>query len=123
MSLDYLERAFVELISRLIGFEELGNDDAFTAKALEFRLQHSGTLAKALSWTSWSLADWSGVLPLGPLNLSNALPTALTKKKNDSEDDGDSDEERWGGKSGSRKGKTGIRNGFRTTRYDDDDDE
>jgi hypothetical protein len=68
-------------------------------------------------------AKHAGVLPTGALNLSNALPTALTKKKAKKDDDGDSDEERWGGKSGSRKGKTGIRNGFQTTRYDDDDDE
>jgi hypothetical protein len=27
---------------RLIGFEEFGNSDVFTAKALEFRLQISG---------------------------------------------------------------------------------
>jgi hypothetical protein len=32
----------IQLSIRLIGFEELGNNDAFTAKALEFRLQHSG---------------------------------------------------------------------------------
>jgi hypothetical protein len=48
--------------------------------------------------------------------------TRKTGPKKDKYDD-DSDEERWGGKTGSRTGKMGIRNGFRTTRYDDDDDE
>jgi hypothetical protein len=31
-----------EADNRLIGFEEFGNSDVFTAKALEFRLQISG---------------------------------------------------------------------------------
>lgn len=50
----------------------------------------------------------------------------MTRKPGTKKDkyDDDSDEERWGGKTGgARSGKTGIRNGFRTTRYDDDDDE
>jgi hypothetical protein len=69
-------------------------------------------------------ADTIGVLPSGDLSLSNALPTAMTRKttKKDKYDD-DSDEERWSGKTGARTGKMGIRNGFRTTRYDADDDE
>ncbi len=29
---------------RLVGFEELGNSDAFATKSLEFRLQHAGVL-------------------------------------------------------------------------------
>jgi len=69
--------------------------------------------------------DITGVLPSGDLSLSNALPNAMTRKpanKKDKHDD-DSDEERWNGKTGARSGKTGIRNGFKTTRYDDDDDE
>lgn len=105
---------------RLIGFEDLGNNDAFTAKALEFRLQHSGMPHLQ---RSERLADGSGVLPSGDLSLSNALPTAMTRKKAVDKDDDDSDEERWNGKTGSRKGKTGIRNGFTTKiRYDDDDE-
>jgi hypothetical protein len=32
---------------RLIGFEEFGNSDVFTAKALEFRLQISGMSSAA----------------------------------------------------------------------------
>jgi hypothetical protein len=104
---------------RLIGFEDLGNNDAFTAKALEFRLQHSGMSHPFQQ----SLADGSGVLPSGDLSLSNALPTAMTRKKAVDKDDNDSDEERWNGKTGQRKGKTGIRNGFTTKiRYDDDDE-
>jgi hypothetical protein len=47
--------------------------------------------------------------------------TRKTTKKDKYDDD--SDEERWSGKTGARSGKMGIRNGFRTTRYDDDDDE
>lgn len=35
--------------SRLIGFEELGDSDKFTSKALEFRLQQSGQPAVLLS--------------------------------------------------------------------------
>ncbi|KAJ9099496.1 hypothetical protein QFC20_005708 [Naganishia adeliensis] len=34
-------------IDRLIGFEELGNDDTFTTAALEFRLKRSGVLPPA----------------------------------------------------------------------------
>jgi hypothetical protein len=104
---------------RLIGFEDLGNNDAFTAKALEFRLQHSGMSHS----TQQTFTDCSGVLPSGDLTLSNALPTAITRKKIVDKDDDDSDEERWNGKTGQRKGKTGIRNGFTTKiRYDDDDE-
>jgi len=70
-------------------------------------------------------ADITGVLPSGDLSLSNALPNAMTRKPANKKDkyDDDSDEERWNGKTGARSGKTGIRNGFKTTRYDDDDDE
>lgn len=62
-----------------------------------------------------------GVLPTGPLSLANALPTALTRREG-SDDEDDSEDERWIGKaSDSRRGKTGIRNGFGTSRMDDDE--
>ncbi|RSH91710.1 hypothetical protein EHS25_009079 [Saitozyma podzolica] len=86
---------------RLIGFEELGDSDKFTSKALEFRLQQSGAL------------------PTGPISLSNTLSTAVLgdadlSDREDSEDDRD--------KAGPRRGKTGIRNGFASGSRDDDED-
>ena len=106
---------------RLIGFEDFAEGDAFSVKSLEFRLKHSGT-----SWTPqiggvrWT--DHTGVLPTGPLALTDALPTSLTRK-DDSDEEPDSEDERWRGKTRTqRKGKTGIRSGFATSRPDEDED-
>ena len=38
----YVTRLIVSNSIRLIGFEELGNDDSFTTSALELRLSQSG---------------------------------------------------------------------------------
>lgn len=65
------------------------------------------------------------MLPTGPINLANALPAAASRKPG-SDDESGSDEERWRGKTGdhrSRSGKTGIRNGFATSRRDGGDDD
>lgn len=112
----------MQLISlRLIGFEDFAEGDAFSVKSLEFRLKHSGKISTP-HWCRRISADASGVLPTGPLALTDALPTSLTRK-DDSDEEPDSEDERWRGKTGvQRKGKTGIRNGFATSRPDEDED-
>ncbi|KAK4684755.1 hypothetical protein P7C73_g5410, partial [Tremellales sp. Uapishka_1] len=97
-------------VDRLIGFEELGDSDKFTLGMLEFRLKQSG------------------VFPAGPINLAGVLSPSLLQSKSTSknESDNDSDDEDWSGKgyhnnrSGTRKGKTGIRNGLASRGSDDD---
>ncbi|KAL7418275.1 hypothetical protein Q5752_006731 [Cryptotrichosporon argae] len=95
-------------VDRLIGFEELGDTDAFTTATLEFRLKASG------------------VFPSGPIQLSTMLPAHLLATSRNQESDESDDErerERWAGKgsggAGARRGKTGIRNGLASVGDDD----
>lgn len=89
--------AFIDghCVDRLIGFEELGNNDTFSANALEFRLKHSG-----------------------------ALPTRQELKEGimggHAERDGSESEGEGARESRPRRGKTGIRNGLFNAGEDDD---
>ncbi|WVF73165.1 hypothetical protein IAT40_007984 [Kwoniella sp. CBS 6097] len=107
--------AFVngKAVDRLIGFEELGDTDKFSAKMLEFRLNQSGVFPSDLSLAS---------------NISSSL-LAGTKSRgagSGSDDSGDEDDKSrratsGGGAGGSsRRGKVGIRNGFAGNGSDDD---
>lgn len=105
-----LDLALMSVI-RLIGFEELGHNDQFSAKALEFRLKQSGE-SRLLAKTDGGLP--AGALPSGPLTLGDHVSSALLADR-DSDDDHSSDDERdQGGRSRgqARRGKTGIRDGF-----------
>lgn len=88
--------------TRLIGFEDLGQTDQFSAKVLEFRLEQTGESA-ALS-CSQTVQLTVGALPSGPVSLANMIGK-LDKDDSDSDDDGFRDKSR-------RRGKVGIRNGL-----------
>ena len=87
-------------MDRLIGFEDLGHNDQFTSKALEFRLSQSGAL------------------PTGKILLVNELTSDLL-------DEVDGSEERDGEGAGKgeklRRGKMGIRDGFAAGQRDTDE--
>lgn len=87
----------------MIGFEELGQTDNFTTKALEFRLSQTG------------------VLPTDLTLATNVSAAFLTQKKQGSRSGSeaeDSEEER-----DRRRGKSGIRSGFKTKRGDESDED
>ncbi|ORX40758.1 thioredoxin-like protein [Kockovaella imperatae] len=95
-------------VDQLVGFEEFGNSDHFSAKALEFRLKESGAL------------------PEGKPTLVNTLSSSLldphSRIKDDSDDESDGDETaaRRSRGTGPRRGKTGIRNGLLTGMDEDE---
>ncbi|UOH83641.1 hypothetical protein LQV05_006374 [Cryptococcus neoformans] len=89
------EKALIERMA-LIGFEELGQSDNFTTKALEFRLSQTGVLP-----TDLTLAT----------NVSASILTHKQQGSRSGSEDEDSEEER-----DRRRGKSGIRSGFRNKR-------
>ncbi|WOO79272.1 Thioredoxin domain-containing protein plp1 [Vanrija pseudolonga] len=95
--------AFVDgkKVDRLVGFEDLGNTDTFTAKTLEFRLKQSGVLVDSLT-------------------LASLLPAGARRSGSDDESDED-DERAFRDKASRRKGKVGIRNGLASRGGDDDE--
>ncbi|OWT37285.1 GTPase inhibitor [Cryptococcus neoformans] len=82
-------------VDRLIGFEELGQSDNFTTKALEFRLSQTGVLP-----TDLTLAT----------NVSASILTHKQQGSRSGSEDEDSEER------DRRRGKSGIRSGFRNKR-------
>lgn len=93
-------------VDRLIGFEDLGHNDQFTAKALEFRLKQTGALIS------------------GDITLANSLNLGVLGVKHGQEEDEEDDEERRRGKGerdGLRRGKMGIRDGFAAGERDRDE--
>lgn len=92
-------------VDRLIGFEDLGHDDAFTSSALEFRLKQSGAL------------------PTGKILLADHISSDLFEDGEGEAKDVDDEEGRRGkGKDGGlRRGKTGIRDGFAAGQRDNDE--
>ncbi|OWZ72536.1 hypothetical protein AYX14_02002 [Cryptococcus neoformans] len=90
-------------VDRLIGFEELGQSDNFTTKALEFRLSQTGVLP-----TDLTLAT----------NVSASILTHKQQGSRSGSEDEDSEEER-----DRRRGKSGIRRGFRNKRGDESGDD
>ncbi|WVR00339.1 hypothetical protein IAU59_007482 [Kwoniella sp. CBS 9459] len=106
--------AFVngKAVDRLIGFEELGDTDKFSAKMLEFRLNQSGVLPSDLSLAS---------------NISSSILSGKSAggAGSRSDDSGDEDDDKSrrrprGAGGSSRRGKVGIRDGFAGAGSDDD---
>ncbi|KAI9633886.1 putative GTPase inhibitor [Dioszegia hungarica] len=102
-------------VDRLIGFEDLGHDDGFSARALEVRLKESGALVS------------------GKITLAGHLDQKLLGGGagsrgggNEGEDEEDDDGEE-GGRAGNsrgnglRRGKTGIRDGLASGTRDADE--
>lgn len=94
------------LTLRLIGFEELGQTDAFTSKTLKWRLKRSG------------------VLHDGPITLQTMLPEHMQREAGSDADDDSDDDARFRDKSrrNTRSGKVGIRDGLAGKAGDDDDE-
>lgn len=87
--------ADVEILAyvRLIGFEELGNDDAFTTATLELRLAQSGTcFLTSLSYPLLSSMDFQGVIESRETKV-NQLAGRYAKPS--IRDRGAADEEDW----------------------------
>ncbi|ODN81476.1 hypothetical protein, variant [Cryptococcus amylolentus CBS 6039] len=94
-------------VDRLIGFEELGQTDNFSTKALEFRLQQSGVFPRNTSLSA----------NLNPLLVGKGRQA--NGKGSDSEDSEDEDERR---RTQQGRGRGGIRTGMASKGDSDDDD-
>ncbi|TYJ53694.1 hypothetical protein B9479_005661 [Cryptococcus floricola] len=101
-------------VDRLIGFEELGQTDNFSTKALEFRLQQSGVFPRNTSLS----ANLNPLLVGGKGRQANGNGNG-NGKGSDSEDSQDEDERRRT-QQGRRGG--GIRTGMASKGDSDDDD-
>ncbi|WVQ84870.1 hypothetical protein IAT38_007033 [Cryptococcus sp. DSM 104549] len=105
-------------VDRLIGFEELGDTDQFTAKMLEFRLKQSGVLP---SNTGLAGNINSALLTQGSSSRSQGQSKGRDARSgSESEDSEDERRRKSGVGRTARRGKVGIRNGLGGGDSDDD---
>lgn len=100
-------------VDRLIGFEDLGQSDKFTAAALEFRLAATGALPKGKMTLAGALRDNLGMGGDGD-------------EEEEERSDGEEERRRGGrgngnGSGSGRRGKVGIRDGLWSGTKDEDE--